>query len=124
VTVVRLRPAPDGEGDELLVVGVGNVAAAVVSPDGSVRRTLIGQGTAGLAVRTPVQTRTPVPGGSVVVMHTDGLMTSWDLKDRPGAVGASPAVLAGVLLRDHERGSDDTGIVVVRPPSAGGGTGR
>jgi hypothetical protein len=124
VTLVRLRPAHDSDGHELSVVGVGNVAAAVVAPDGTVRRTLIGHGTAGLAVRTPVQTSTPVPAGSVVVLHTDGLLSSWDLRDHSRAVGTPPAVLAGVLLRDFERGTDDTGVVVIRPHPAPAGTSR
>lgn len=115
VTVVRLRPAADGAGHELLVAGVGNVAAAVVSPDGSVRRTLISHGTAGLATRTATQTSTPVPPGSVVVLHTDGLLSSWDLKGRARAISSPPGVLAAVLLRDHERGTDDTGVVVLKP---------
>jgi anti-sigma regulatory factor (Ser/Thr protein kinase) len=124
VTVVRLRPAPVGGGHELLVAGVGNVAAAVVSADGEVRRSLIGHGTAGLAMRTPVQTCTAVPAGSVVVLHTDGLLTSWDLKGRYRAVTAAPSVLAAVLLRDHERGNDDTGVVVLRPTPPADGASR
>jgi len=123
VTVVRLRPAADGAGSELLVAGVGNVAAVVVSPDGAVRRTLIGHGTAGLAVRSPTQTSTPVPAGGVVVLHTDGLLSSWDLTGRPRAISSPPGVLAALLLRDHERGTDDTGVVVLTLPAAGG-TGR
>jgi len=124
VTLVRLRPVPDSDGHELSVVGVGNVAAAVVAPDGTARRTLIGHGTAGLAVRTPVQTSTPVPAGSVVVLHTDGLLSSWDLRGSSRAVGTSPAVLAGVLLRDFERGTDDTGVLVIRPYPAPARTSR
>lgn len=122
VTAVRVRPSPDGSGHELLAAGIGNVAAAVVGPDGSVRRTLIGYGTAGLTMRTPVRTVTPVPDGGVVVLHTDGLRTSWDLRRRPRAVAVPPAVLAAVLLREHERGSDDVGIVVIRPDDADGRT--
>ena len=82
----------------------------------------IGHGTAGLALRTPTQTRTPVPAGGVVVLHTDGLVGSWDLRGRERAVAASPTVLAALLLRDHERGSDDTGVVVLRPAPPHAGT--
>ena len=121
VTAVRLRPAAAG-GHELLVAGVGNVAAVVVSPDGTVRRTMIQSGTAGLAVRRPVQTATPVPDGGVVVLYTDGLLSTWDLKGRGRAVSAPPGVLATVLLRDHERGTDDTGVLVLRAGASPGGT--
>ena len=120
VTAVRLRRSSSGEGSELLVAGVGNVAAAVVAPDGSVRRTLISAGTAGLAVRTPTQTSTAVPEGGVVVLHTDGLLSSWTLQGRARVVAAPPAVLAAVLLRDFERGTDDTGVVVLRPGAVTG----
>jgi hypothetical protein len=75
-------------------------------------------------MRTPVQTRTAVPPGSVVVLHTDGLLSSWDLQGRYRAVAAAPSVLAAVLLRDHERGSDDTGVVVLRPAPRADGTSR
>jgi anti-sigma regulatory factor (Ser/Thr protein kinase) len=119
VTVVRLRPGVDGADHELLVAGVGNVAAAVVTPDGAVRRTLIQSGTAGLAVRTPVQTSTPVPAGSAVVLHTDGLLSSWDLKGRGRVVSSPPGVLGAVLLRDFERGTDDTGVLVLKPAATG-----
>ena len=118
VTVIRVRPAAHGAGHELLAAGVGNVAATVVAADGTVRRTVIGHGTAGLAMRTPVSTTTPVPDGSAVVLHTDGLLSSWDLRGRVPPPGTPPAVLAGVILRDVERGSDDVGIVAVHP---GGG---
>jgi anti-sigma regulatory factor (Ser/Thr protein kinase) len=121
VTAVRLRPTENGD-HELLVTGVGNVAAAVVAPDGAVRRTLIGHGTAGLAIRTPVQTSTPVPAGSAVVLHTDGLLSSWDLRGRARVVASPPGVLAAVLLRDFERGTDDTGVLVLRPTADGIGT--
>lgn len=114
VTAVRLRPAVTGSGHELVVCGVGNVSAVVVGPDGSVRRCLVGHGTAGRAMRTPVETTAPVPEGGVVVLYTDGLLSHWDLRDRAAAVTAAPTVLAGVLLRDHERGSDDIGVVVLR----------
>ena len=120
VTAVRVQPSAVSGGHELLAAGVGNVAAAVVSPDGTVRRSLIGHGTAGVALRTPVQTRTPVPPGGVVVLHTDGLLSSWDLAGRARVLDASPALLAAVLLRDHERGSDDTGIVVIQPAALAG----
>lgn len=112
VTAALLRAATPDRPGELIVAGVGNVAATVVGGDGQVRRTLIGHGTAGLAVSRPPQTTTAVPAGAVVVLHTDGLTSSWNLLGRTDVVRSGPGVIAGVLLRDVERGNDDTGIVV------------
>lgn len=119
VTVALLNAATHDRPGTLVVAGVGNVAAAVIARDGQVRRTLIGHGTAGLAVRRPPQTTTAVPAGAVVVLHTDGLTSAWSLLGRADVVRSAPGVIAGILLRDFERGNDDTGIVVaVSAPDA------
>lgn len=123
VTVALLRPASGDQPAELVVAGVGNVAAAVIRVDGQVRRSLIGHGTAGLAVRRPPQTTTAIEDGGVVVLHTDGLTSAWNLLGRTEVLRSPPAVLAGVLLRDYERGNDDTGIVVARAEPTAEGAG-
>jgi serine/threonine protein phosphatase PrpC len=120
VTVARLRAATPDRPGELVVAGVGNVAAAVASPEGQVRRTLIGHGTAGLAVRRPPKTTTAVPAGSVVILHTDGLTSAWNLLGRTEVLRSAPVIIAAALLRDFERGNDDTGIVVVAPEGPAG----
>lgn len=119
VTVARVRSATRERPGEVTVAGVGNVAASVVNLEGQVRRTLIGHGTAGLTVRRPAQTTTVVPSGAVVVMHTDGLTSSWNLHGRTAVLRSAPLAIAAVLLRDFERGNDDTGVVVVSAEVAG-----
>jgi serine/threonine protein phosphatase PrpC len=52
--------------------------------------------------------------GSLLVMATDGLATRWALDDYPGLAARDPALVAGVLYRDHNRGRDDVTVVAVR----------
>ena len=59
----------------------------------------------------------PTHGGSpqaTIVMFSDGLTSRWDLASYPGLASKSPALIAGVLYRDHSRGRDDVTIVVAR----------
>jgi hypothetical protein len=50
----------------------------------------------------------------LLIMHTDGIGSSWSLADYPGLVRAHPALVAGVLYRDFARGRDDATVVVAR----------
>ena len=56
----------------------------------------------------------PWPDHAIVVMHSDGLATRWNLKDVGGLLQCDPAVIAGWLLRDFTRGHDDVTIVVLK----------
>jgi hypothetical protein len=47
-------------------------------------------------------------------MHSDGIATHWDLGSYPGLARRHPALVAGVLYRDHARRRDDATVVVVR----------
>jgi hypothetical protein len=58
----------------------------------------------------------PFPGGALLIMHSDGLATHWNLDRYPGLESRHPGVIAGVLYRDHLRGRDDATVVVVRNP--------
>ena len=128
VTVAQLRrSSPEGESrsglypaSALTVAGAGNVMAAVLHPDGTVQRLVIGHGTVGLPLGTTPVTTTVVPPGAVVVLHTDGLTGSWTLGGSAGLLSKTPIVIAAALLRDHGRDNDDAGIVVISldPPDA------
>jgi hypothetical protein len=50
---------------------------------------------------------------AMVVMHSDGLGTRWDLAAYPGLSQRHPAVVAAVLYRDFTRGRDDVTVVVI-----------
>jgi anti-sigma regulatory factor (Ser/Thr protein kinase) len=52
--------------------------------------------------------------GMTIVMATDGLSATWDITSYPGLLPRSPQLLAGVLLRDYARNSDDATVLVYR----------
>jgi len=90
--------------------GVGNICAAIVTPRS--RRHLISHnGTAGHAVRRIDEFTYPWPKDAVLVEHTDGLGTHWDLDRYPGLMTRSPGLIAAVLYRDFNRGRDDVSVL-------------
>jgi hypothetical protein len=99
---------------------VGNIVARV---DGSSanRHLASYNGTVGHNLLRVREFAFPWPAGALLVMHSDGLGTHWDLSAYPGLVTRHPALIAGVLYRDYDRGRDDASVVVLRNrgPEAG-----
>jgi len=54
------------------------------------------------------------PTGSLLILHSDGARTRWAVDAYPGLVRRDPALVAGVLYRDFERGNDDVTVVALR----------
>jgi hypothetical protein len=50
-----------------------------------------------------------------LVMHSDGLSTRWRVDEWPGLWQRAPALIAGALCRDWDRGRDDVTVVIARP---------
>lgn len=97
-------------------VGVGNVAGEVVSSSG-MRSMVSLNGTAGVEVRKISEFTYPWPEDAVLVLHSDGLSSRWNIDHYPGLVSRHPTVIAGVLYRDHDRGHDDVTVLAVKQVS-------
>jgi anti-sigma regulatory factor (Ser/Thr protein kinase) len=52
--------------------------------------------------------------GTTLVIASDGISATWDAAAYPGLTTRSPQLLAGVLLRDFGRNSDDATVLVYR----------
>jgi anti-sigma regulatory factor (Ser/Thr protein kinase) len=52
--------------------------------------------------------------GMMLVIASDGISATWDINAYPGLASRSPQLLAGVLLRDFSRLSDDATVLVYR----------
>jgi anti-sigma regulatory factor (Ser/Thr protein kinase) len=92
--------------------GLGNIAATVVRADGSRQNFVSQNGIAGHAAPRLQEFQYPVPGRSVVVLHSDGLGTQWNLTRYNGLMASHPSLIAGVLYRDFARRRDDVTVVV------------
>ena len=91
--------------------GVGNIAGVVVGPGGQLRRMVSHNGTAGHMVRK-IQSFDYPCGQGPMILHSDGIASSWSLDAYAGLARAHPLLLAGVLYRDFARPRDDATVVV------------
>ena len=98
--------------------GVGNISGAVHAM-GRRQGMVSHSGTLGHEARKVQPFEYVWPEGAVLVMHSDGIGTHWDLGRYPGLLSRHPALVAGVLYRDHRRDRDDASVVAVRDPAGG-----
>jgi len=93
--------------------GIGNIATRIF--DGSGVKNMVSlAGIVGHNVRRFQSFDHPFGPQSLLVMHSDGLGTHWQLDAYPGLQAQHPAIIAAVLYRDHARGSDDIAVLVAR----------
>jgi anti-sigma regulatory factor (Ser/Thr protein kinase) len=103
----------DRKESSLAFAGVGNIAAVVIENGG--RRGLVSiNGILGHNMRKLVEMTHHWSRDALLVMHSDGLVTNWNLNDYPGLPARDPSIIAGVLYRDFNRGRDDVTIVVMK----------
>jgi anti-sigma regulatory factor (Ser/Thr protein kinase) len=92
--------------------GVGNISGALVAA-GTSQGLVSHNGTLGLGQRRTQQFEYTCAPGAVLVVHSDGISARWDIKNRPDLLVRHPAVIAGLIYRDHTRGRDDATVLVV-----------
>lgn len=97
-------------------VGIGNVVGSVLTPAGD-RKMVSHPGIVGHQVRRIQEFTYPFPPGALLVMHSDGLHSNWDIDRYAGLSRRHPSLIAGVLYRDYRRARDDVGVVVTRQAS-------
>lgn len=105
---------PDPAAGLLRYAGLGNINGVVADGDGRQRGLVSLPGIAGHQRPTIRQYDYPFDAGSLLVMHSDGVVDRWRLADYPGLAGRSPLVVAATLLRDAGIRRDDAGVLVAR----------
>jgi anti-sigma regulatory factor (Ser/Thr protein kinase) len=98
---------------QLRFAGIGNIATLVVTPSASKNLVSLA-GIVGHNVRKLQAFEHPFGEHSLLIMHSDGLGTHWQLDAYPGLQAQHPAIVAAVLYRDHSRGRDDVAVLVAR----------
>jgi anti-sigma regulatory factor (Ser/Thr protein kinase) len=94
-------------------VSVGNVAGAILGPNG-VRRLAAYNGTVGHQLNKFQEFSYPWSHEALLLLHSDGLGTRWNLDLYPGLASRHSGLIAGVLYRDFNRGNDDVTVMVLK----------
>lgn len=96
-----------------LFCGIGNISAVIET--GSQTQTLISvNGTAGYETRNLRLWPATWSSDSLLVMHSDGLSSSWTLEKYRGIESKRALLTAAVLVRDHRKKIDDCTVVAVK----------
>ena len=98
--------------------GVGNVAASVWTP-ASHRHLVSHAGIVGHQIRKTQEFQVDWPHDGLLILHSDGLATRWDLSRYPGLAQRHPGLIAAVLYRDFARGRDDITVFIARARRSG-----
>lgn len=111
----------------VVFAGIGNISACVLGADaldasalggGSRARQLISHnGIVGHTVRKIQEFDAPWERGAMLVMHSDGIGTRWQLEQYPGLAHRAASLIAATLYRDFSRRRDDATVVVVKAAS-------
>lgn len=97
----------------LIFAGVGNIAGAIIT--GTAARRLVSHaGIVGHQCRKIQEYTHPWEPGALLILHSDGLQTHWQLERYPGLAMRHPTVIAATLYRDRSRGRDDVTVVAAR----------
>jgi anti-sigma regulatory factor (Ser/Thr protein kinase) len=119
VGVARMPAIASAAGMPVCFAGIGNISASVWA-EGSHRHLVSHSGIVGHAARRAQIFDVPYPPNALVVLHSDGLTSRWDLARYPGLAMRHPALVAAVLYRDFARGRDDITVFVARAAGSAG----
>ena len=97
----------------LTYAGIGNISATVIDRQG--RRGIASHsGTLGHQMRKVQEFTAPWNEDSILVMHSDGLGSRWDLDAYPGLTVKHPSIIAAMLYRDFQREHDDVTVMIAK----------
>ncbi len=99
--------------NEIKFAGVGNIAVSIFINAGR-KHLLSHNGIVGSNLRKVQEVTQAWEDEGLLIAHSDGLGTRWEIERYPGLSRAHPSLIAAVLYRDFSRGRDDVTVVVVR----------
>lgn len=108
VSVARFEPVSG----KIIYAGIGNIAGVIIS-NGGLRRMVSMPGTAGHNARKIQAFEYPFTTG-LVILHSDGIASSWTLERYPNLAARHPTLIAAVLYRDLTRHRDDATVLVAK----------
>ena len=103
----------DNKAQSFQFAGVGNVLVRVFDAPGRVTP-ISTNGTLGARLGQIRVWTHPWAEGATCVLASDGISAAWEMDAYPGLLSHSPQLLAGILMRDYGRTSDDATVLVIR----------
>lgn len=101
------------EKNVLSFAGLGNISGILMN--GESRRGIASyNGTVGHQMHKIQEFTFPWDENSVLIMHSDGLGTKWNLDQYRGVGSKHPSLIAAVLYRDFARERDDVTVMVAK----------
>jgi anti-sigma regulatory factor (Ser/Thr protein kinase) len=113
VGIARMPATATAAAMPVTFAGIGNISASVWT-QASHRHLVSHSGIVGHGSRRSQIFDVPCPPDALVVLHSDGLGSRWDLARYPGLAMRHPALVAALLYRDFARGRDDITVFVAR----------
>ena len=99
---------------ELRYAGAGNIAGTLVPIEGRASSLVSHSGTLGDNVTRFQEFIHRWPEKGLLILHSDGLSSPWQLESYPGLTQKHPSLVAGVLYRDFANRRDDVVVLVGR----------
>lgn len=93
--------------------GAGNIAGCILD-NGNTHHLISHNGIVGSNLRKVQEFHSPWSAEALLIMHSDGVKTRWNIDAYPGLDLLYPSLIAAVLYRDFDRESDDTTVLVCR----------
>lgn len=118
VASIPARETGDGNPGSARFCGVGNIAASVWTAAGQ-RHLVSHAGIVGHQLRKAQEFKVDWPDDGLLILHSDGLATRWNLGSYPGLAHRHPTLIAAALYRDFVRRRDDVTVFVARARRAG-----
>jgi len=99
-------------------VSIGNISGKILTSESSYCL-LAQEGIVGQAIGDIEESVYPWSPESLLIVHSDGMSSNWNLDRYPGLAQHHPSLIAGVLFRDFGRRGEDTTIVVAKTATGG-----
>lgn len=97
----------------LRFAGIGNISVSLHAASTS-KHLVSHNGIVGSNMRKVQEFQLDFGDDDILIMHSDGLTTRWDLERYPGLLRHHPSLIAAVLYRDYARHRDDVSVVVAQ----------
>ncbi|WP_322102389.1 ATP-binding protein [Paraburkholderia sp. J41] len=108
------RPNPTATAAASPAIASRQAEAAQAQPERDSYQIVSRNGIVGHTMRGAQEFELKWNADALLILHSDGIGTRWDLSAWPGLANQPAAIIAAVLYRDFARRRDDATVVVVR----------